>query len=163
MLSIIADIALIATPIVIALGFYFAYGQWASIRKARMAEIVISLTTSWDSAIMAESRQAISSKGKNLKKNYEEADNTNADEAFGSLTRVGDFFDALGVLVSEGFLECKIAYDLFGEAEKYYHGLYEPLIKSTDYKDYVPYFSRLHELFEKEKACRSKVKKKRAY
>lgn len=158
----IADIALIATAIFIAVGFYFAYNQWGSIRKARMAEIVISLTTSWDSPLMAESRRAVSLSDKNLKKDYEKADKNNEEEAFGSLTRVGDFFDALGVLVAEGLLECKIAYDLFGEAEKYYYSVYEPVITSTDYKDYVPYLSRLHELFIQEEGCRSKVKKKRA-
>jgi hypothetical protein len=162
MLSITADIALIATPIVIAIGFYFAYKQWVSIRKARMADIVISLTNTWDSTLMAESRHAVSLSGESLKKDYQKAIENSEKEAFGSLTRVGDFFDALGVLVAEGFLECKIAYDLFGEAEKYYHNIYESVITDTDYKDYVPYFSRLDELFTQEKSCRSTVKKKSA-
>lgn len=162
MLSITADIALIATPIVIAIGFYFAYKQWASIRKARMADIVISLTNTWDSTLMAESRHAVNLSGESLKKHYQKAIENNEEEAFGSLTRVGDFFDALGVLVAEGLLECKIAYDLFGEVEKYYHNIYKSVIADTDYKDYVPYFSRLHQLFTKEEGCRSKTKKRSA-
>ena len=162
MLSITADIALIVTPIVIAIGFRIAHEQWASIRKARMADIVISLTNTWDSTLLAESRQAVSLSGESLKKDYQKVDESNEEAAFGSLTRVGDFFDALGVLVAEGLLECKIAYDLFGEAEKYYHNIYKSVIADTNYKDYVPYFSRLHELFIKEEGCRSKTKKKSA-
>jgi len=162
MLSNAANIALIVTPIVIAIGFYFAYKQWASIRKARMADIVISLTNTWDSERMAESRRAVNLSGESLKKDYQKAIENKEEAAFGSLTRLGDFFDALGVLVAEGLLECKIAYDLFGEVEKYYYNFYKSVIADTDYKDYVPYFSRLHQLFTKEEGCRSKTKKKSA-
>lgn len=160
--SIIADIALIATPIVIAVGFYFAYGQWAATRKARMAEVVIRITDRWDSLLMAESRREVNLSGPNLKADYENADKSNDKKVFGSLTRTANFFDTLGVLVTEGFLECKIAYDLFGKAEKTYYRLYDPLINNPQYKDYTPYFCSLHDLFIKEEARRSQVKKRRA-
>lgn len=161
MLSIIADIALIVTPIVIAVGFYFAYKQWASTRNARMAELVVLITCYWNSQEMAESRRAVNECGSNLKKAWEDADKTNEISSYGSLIRVANFFDALGVQVGEGFLDIVIAYDLFGKAEKTYYRLYDPLINAREYEDYVPCFRKLHELFIKEEAHRSHVKQQR--
>lgn len=162
MSSIIVDIALVATPIVIAVGFYFAYAQWVSIRKARMAELVTLITSRWDSPEIVESRHKVNECGFNLKKVWEDADKTNEIESYSSLIRVANFFDALGVQVGEGFLDISIAYDLFGKAEKTYYRLYDPLINAREYEDYVPYFRRLHELFIKEEARRSHVKQRRA-
>lgn len=157
MLSSIVDIALVATPIVIAVGFYFAYGQWVSTRKARMAELVMLITSRWDSPEMAESRREVNLSGPNLKTDYENADRDNDRKAFGSLTRTANFFDTLGVLVAERYLKCKIAYDLFGRAERAYYELYDPLINSPGCKDYTPYFRDLDDRFAKEKARRSQV------
>lgn len=161
MLDIIVSAAIIATPIIIAIGFYFAYGQWQATRKARMAQVVISLMSVWDSPEMAESRRKVNESGSNLKKDYESADKANQIEAYGSFIRVVNFFDGLGVLVTEGFLETAIAYDLFGKAEKTYYRLYEPMITMREYEGYVPYFVKLHDLFVKEEARRSEVKQRR--
>jgi len=162
MLDIVVNAAVIATPIAIALGFYFAYGQWQATRKARMAQVVISLMSVWDSPEMAESRRKVNESGSNLRKDYESADKANQIEAYGSFIRVVNFFDGLGVLVAEGFLEIAIAYDLLGKAEKTYYRLYEPIFTTREYEGYVPYFAKLHELFIKEEARRSKVKQPRA-
>jgi len=116
----------------------------------------------WDSPEMAESRQKVNAYGPNLKKSYEDAEKTHALEAYTSLIRVANFFDALGVQVAEGFLDLCIAYDLFGKTEKTYYALYEHLINAPEYEEYVPYFRKLHELFVKEEAHRSQVKRQRA-
>lgn len=162
MLDTAVNAAIIATPIIIAVGFYFAYGQWQATRKARMAQVVISLMNIWLSPEMAESRRKVNESGSNLKKDYESADKANQIEAYSSLTQVINLFDGLGLLVAEGFLETSVAYDLFGKAEKTYHRIYEPMVTAREYEGYVPYFTKLHELFVKEEACRSKVKKPHA-
>jgi len=162
MLDIARNAALIATPIIIAIGFYFAYRQWQAIRNTRVAQVVVSLMSIWDSPEMTEARRRINESGTNLKKDFEAADKANQIEAYGVFIRVANFFDGLGVLVAEGFLEVAIAYDMYGKAEKTYCRLYEPMITAREYEGYVPYFIKLHELFVKEEARRSKVKQRRA-
>jgi hypothetical protein len=158
-MSTAVDIAAIATPIVIGVGFYFAWAQWRSLRKSRMAEVVLMMSNRWDSPEMAASRQGVTSSGEDLRTEYESALKARQLEAFTTLTAVGDFFDTLGVLCCEGYLKCKIAYDLFGAVEEYYWNLYKPILESTEHKDYLPYFTRLHELFVKEEAARCRIKK----
>lgn len=164
MLDIIVSAAIITTPIIIVIGFYFAYGQWQAMRNARIAQVVISLMSVWDSPEMAESRRKVNESGDNLKRDYESADKANQIEAYSSLIRVANFFDELGVLVAEGFLQTCVAYGVFGKAEKTYYRLYEPMITTKQYEGYVQYFVKLHELFIKEEARHStaKVKQRRA-
>ena len=157
-----ADIALILTPIIIGLGFYLGYGQWVSTRKARMAQLITLLAERWDSPEMVESRRRVNECGRRLKEVWEDADKAVEEPAFGSLIRVANFFDVLGVQVVEGFLDVRIAYDLFGKAEKTYYRLYDPLINSPECEEYVKCFRELHDLFVKEEARRSKTKKRRA-
>ena len=162
MLNTAASWALIATPVIIGIGLYFAYRECQSMRNARTAQVIVSLMNIWDSTEMAESRQKVTESGKNLQKDYEAADKINGIEVFTSFTRVANFFDGLGALVTEGLLDCYVAYDIWGKAEKYYYGIYEPMITSEQYQGYVQYFSKLHALFIQEEARRSKVKKRRA-
>ncbi len=162
MLDIIVNIAIIATPVIIAVGFYFTYGQWQAMRNARMAQVIISLMSVWDSPEMAESRRKVNESSSSLQKDYEAADKANQIEAYSSFIQAANFFDELGVLVAEGFLECSIAYEVFSKAEKTYYRLYEPMITSKQYEGYVQYFVKLHDLFVKEEARRSPVKMRRA-
>ena len=162
MVDIIVNYAIIATPIAIGLGFYFAYRQWKAVRNTRIAQTVISLMGQWDSPEMAESRHKVNESGSNLQSDYEKADNANLIEIYSSLTRVANFFDELGALVSEGYLDVTIAYDGWGKAEKTYYMLYEPMITQKKFEGYVVCFLKLHELFVKEEARRSKVKRPRA-
>ena len=164
MLNTIATWAIIATPIIIGAGFYFAYRQCQSMRNARIAQLVIDLMSVWDSPEMSESRRKVNESSKNLQKDYEAADQANQIEAYSSLIRVANFFDELGVLVAEGLLDIGIAYDVFGKAEKTYYGIYEPMITTKKYEGYVQYFIKLNDLFVKEEARRSvtKIKKRRA-
>ena len=137
MASCVADGAIIATPIVIAVGFYFAHRQWQSMRNARIAQLVISLMSVWDSPEMAESRRQVTESGKNLQKDYEAADQANKIEAYSSFIRVANFFDELGVIITEGLLDVRIAYDVWGKAEKTYYTLYDPMITLKKYEGYV--------------------------
>ncbi len=162
MLDIIANYAVIATPIVIGVGFYFAYRQWQAARNARIAQVIVSLMSQWDSPKMAESRRKVNESGPNLESDYKKADKANAIEAYSSFTEVSNFFDGLGALVAEGYLDVAIAFDVWGKAEKTYYGLYEPMLKNKNYEEYVLCFQKLHDLFVKEEARRSKVKRRRA-
>lgn len=154
--------ALIATPVIILGGFIFAWWQLKSMRNARVAELMVALGNMWDSDGMAESRRKITESGKNIQRDYEAADKANQIEVFTSYTRVANFFDELGALVAEGLLDVRIAYDVWGKAEKTYYAIYEPMITTPKYEEYVQYFAQLHDLFTIEKARRSnKVAKKR--
>ncbi len=161
LLSILADWGVILTPIIIGVGFYFARRQWQGQRNTRMAQLVISITNSWTSPEMSESRRKINELGVKIKQEYEAADKENRIEAYTSITQVLNFFDTLGVLVSEGFLTVKIAYDVFGKAEKIYCRLYEPLITAREFEGYVPCVLKLHDLFVKEEGRRSPIKEGR--
>jgi hypothetical protein len=116
----------------------------------------------WDSPEMAEARRKVNESGSKLKQDYEVADKNYQIEAYGSLIRVINFFDMLGVLVANGYLDLDLAYDMYGKAEKTYHRLYEPLISAREYEGYVPYFMELHNLLIKEEARRSKSRERRA-
>lgn len=161
-MDIVVSLAIIITPIIIAVSFYFAYGQWQATRKARMAQVVIWLMNVWDSPETAEARRKVNESGTNLRKDYEAADKAHQIEAYSSFIRVANFFDELGVLCTEGYLATCIAYDIFGKAEKTYYRLYEPMICSREYEGYAQYFIKLHDLFIKEEARHSKVKSRRA-
>lgn len=162
MLNTATSAALIATPIIIGIGFYFAYRQWDTIRKTRTAEVVVSLMDTWDSPQMAESRRKVNESGSNLRRDYEAADKANQIESYAEFIRVANFFDELGVLVAEGLLDRAIAYDVWGKAEKTYYRLYEPMITTKQYEGYAQYFIKLHELLIKEEAQRSTIKQRRA-
>ncbi len=161
-LDTVVKIAFIATPITVIVGFYFAYRQWNAVRNTRMADLILRLGQLWDSEAMAESRHKLNTLGKDIKKTFEEADKSNDIAAYTTLGRTLNYFDTVGVLVCEGFLSCSIAYDILGKAERTYYGLYESLIKTKPFDDYVPYFAKLHDLFIKEEARRSKTKQRRA-
>ncbi|MBA7673793.1 hypothetical protein ES703_81997 [subsurface metagenome] len=152
--DIAKDVALIITPIVIGLGFFFAHRQLVSNRNTRMAEIVLAITTRWDSAEMHASRSKLNQMGSKLWETLKAADTENTED-FYILLRVADFFDAIGLLVMEGFLSRKMAYDLFGAAEEHYYNLYRPTIDEHRFKSSFISFQRLHETFKKEAARRS--------
>lgn len=160
--QIAVNLALIVSPIVIAVGFGFAWLQLASMRKARMAELVMLLFAQWSSPQMVKARQSVCISGSDLQADFEVADKNNDEKFFSDYTAVSNFFDTLGVLVYERYLDCAIAFDTFGKAEKFYHGLYESIITAAGFKGNLSYFIRLHELFIQEEECRSKKKNRHA-
>ena len=159
--DILTNIAIILTPIVIGLGFFFAHRQLLSGQNARMAGIILSVTERWDSPAISESRMRINKLGNDLTRTIKEADDT-ASEELAVLVRVANFYDALGLLVMEGFLNRSMAYDYFGVSEEYYYGLYSDTINDPKFSSYLECFKRLHETFKKEAASRSKEEPRRA-
>ncbi len=151
--DVVKDIALIITPIVIGVGFFFAHRQLVSNRNTRMAEIVLSITSRWDSTEMHESRCKLNQLGGKLGEAINKADSENTED-FYPLLRVADFFDALGLLVMEGFLSREMAFDLFGAAEEHYYNLYRPTISDHRFRSSFISFERLNETFKKEAAKR---------
>jgi len=145
-------IAVIVTPIIIGVGFWFAHRQLNSQRNARMAEIILHITDHWDSNDMKKCRMKVHSLGDKLKdKVEEETKNPNSLEIL-DLVKVANFFDSLGLMVMEGFISCPMAYQLFGRAEEEHYGYYRKLLEDAGYKPYFQYFTQLHEAFGKEKA-----------
>lgn len=150
--DVAVNIAIILTPIVIGGGFLYARRQLESTRNARMAQIILSISEQWDSKHMEESRHVVHACGDKLRNRIEEEEGKEDSEALSTLVRVGNFFDSLGLLVIEGFIDCAMAYKLFGRAEEHFYNLYRPTLEEPKYKPYFEYFTELNEAFTKEKA-----------
>ena len=162
-MSVAVSIAIIITPIVIGLGFVFAYKQlrasyrqWETMRAARMAQVILELAAHWDSNGLKESRRKVRENADRLKEAIEEATRNNSEDLY-DLVEVGNFFDTVGVLVMEGFVSCRIAYDLFGEPEENYYKTYKSILEDPEYKNSYKYFIQLHDAFKNEEAERSKM------
>ena len=154
----IVNIAWIITPIVIGLGFFFAYRQLVATRNARMAEIILSITQQWDSPQMELSRRMVDQCGRHLRERIEEEEGKPDSEDLRTLVRVANFFDSLGLLIMEGFLSCSMTYKLFGRAEEHFYNAYRSILEEPRYKEYFKYFVELHQAFTKEEARLSKKK-----
>ena len=157
-MDIAVKIAIIVTPIFIVVGFIFTYRQLVASRAARMAEVIMRLTAQWDSDELKRSRHKVKSNSERLKQGIEEAHRSNSEELF-DLVQVGNFFDTVGVLVAEGFLTRRIAYDLLGGPEESYFKIYRDILEDMEYKNALKYFIKLHEAFQNEEAERSKIPK----
>ncbi len=162
-MDIVVNIAAIITPIVIGGGFIFAYKHWKAderqgeaISNARMTQIVLQLTEQWESEALKKSRQKVNENARQLKQAIEQAD-ADDNEVLYDLVAVGNYFDALGVLVMEGCLSCAIAHNLFSESVGHYYNVYRPLLEDTRQARKFRYFIQLHESFANEEARRSNV------
>jgi len=153
-LELAVNIALIATPIIIAFGFIFAYRQLKAARADRIAQIILSLASEWDSDKLKRCRAKVKTNSKQLQDAVMSAEKEDNPDLF-DLVHVGNFFDTLGMLVAEGFLTRRIAYDLFGHPEGSYFQFFELLMK--DRPEAYKYWVALHRSFEDEKAERSKI------
>lgn len=131
-------------------------------RNTRTAQLIISLAGRWDSTEMAQARQAVNLSGRNLKTDFDNADKQNDIKAYTDYIRVANFFDELGLLVSQGFIKCSIAWEVWGKTEKNYYRFYDSIINSQENKDYFSNFIELNKLFTNQEACRLKTKSKHA-
>lgn len=159
-MGIVSDIAIIATPVIILVGFMFTYKHLQASRNTRLAEVILSLTIQWDGTLVEEGRSKVDECGNESKvkaRIEEEAKNPNRTELH-KLVRVANFFDSLGALVAEGLVDCRVAYKLFGRPEDHYYNLYRSILEDTAYKDYFKCFIELHEAFTKEEAKLSRGK-----
>ena len=155
-MGIVVSIAIIITPILIVGGFYFAYRECQAIRALRIAQVILDLSAQWDGEELKESRQKVKQNAERLKQAIEEAQASSSKELF-DLVQVGNFFDTLGVLVIEGFLNCRIAYDIFGAPEESYYNIYKSILDDPNCKNNYKYFIQLNEAFKNEEAERSKI------
>jgi hypothetical protein len=138
----------IITAIILGTALFYAYRQWRSTQNARMADIILDITARWDSEEMERSRNTVC-KSTNLKQEIENASQENSIDLY-DLIRVGNFFDSLGALTAEGYLDCKLCYQLFGAAEERYYQRYKPLIDDTQHGNKFKYFTKLHLVFAKQ-------------
>ncbi len=157
------DLATIATPLVLGGGFYFAWRQFDAMRRTRMAELIMSLCDRWDSTALEEARQELNKIGAadQVKEEIIKADKDNSENLY-PLVRIGNFYDSVGILVHEGFLDKDIAYELMGTAFETYYGLYSGILRDSDYKDFFKCFKELDGIFTKIKAGHSKTKARSA-
>lgn len=160
--QLVANIAIIIAPFIVAGGLVFAWSQCEAMKKARMAELVLSLFDQWSSPQMAKSRHAICINSLNLETVFDDVNKSNDEKLFYDYTMLPNFLDTVGVLICEGYLDRKIAFDMFGKSVQYYYGLFESIIKDPAFKGNLSYFTKLHDLFLQEEADRSKVKKRSA-
>jgi len=151
-------IAIIATPIAIGAGFWFARRQLISQRNARTAEIILHITEHWDSEDMKKCRMKVHGLGDELKTTIEAEAKKRDSEEILNLVKVANFFDSLGLMVMEGLIPCPMAYQLFGRAEEEYYKYYRSMLEDAKYKDYFKYFIQLQEAFVKERARCSPAK-----
>jgi len=140
--------ATILTPIILAAALFYAYRQWHSTQNARMADIILDITARWDSPEMETSRNKVCT-SLNLKQDIENASQANSMELF-DLIRVANFFDSLGSLTAEGYLDCKLCYNLFGAAEESYYKRYRPIIEDSQHSKKFKYFAELHIVLAKQ-------------
>lgn len=135
-----------------------AQEQIEALRKTRTAEIILKLIEQWDSKDLQNSRQKLSSLGtkEEVKKKIVEERDGKSEDLY-PLIMVSNFFDTLGVMVLNGYLEQQIAYDLFGIAFNTYANLYESVLEDLTYKKYLIYFLKLRDVFKKIEASRSDV------
>ena len=162
-MDIAVNIAVIITPIVIGVGFIFAYKHWKAderqsqaISNARLTQIVLQLAERWESKEIRKSRQKVNENAKELKQAIEQADASDSEDLY-DLVAVGNYFDALGVLVMEGCLSCSIAYNLFSESVQHYYGVYKPLLEDAKHAKKFRYFIQLRDAFRNEETRRSTV------
>jgi hypothetical protein len=160
--QIAGSISAIITPVILLVGAIIAYIQWSSMRNSRMAQLVDSLGAQWNSEEMTKARQAVNDSGRKLKADMEKADTDNNLKLYTDYSRVANFFDELGILVSEGFIKCSIVWLVWGKAEQHYYKLYEGIINSEENKGYYPSFIKLNKLITKEEACQTRPKSKHA-
>ena len=146
----LANLAGIATPIVIAIGFYFAYRHWEALLADRVAQIILSISEQWNSEGMRKARQLTYSYEKNLPAKIKELADANSPKWY-ELMSVPNFFDTLGLIVMEGLIPRPMAYRIFGETTLNYSLLYEPTIKEPGQEIYWPYLIRLVAVFNEEK------------
>lgn len=163
----VVSYAQIVTPIVLLLGFGFAYYQLLEMRKqihetqrmtesarrARMAQVIDSLSEFWESEVLRRGRKLASDHPKVLKDHFLKIDQENSDEYY-YIAAVANFMDTLGVVVKEGFLDCSIAFDIFHRAEDHYFQLFRDYLQDQAHKDELEYWHRLHRLFQTEGARR---------
>lgn len=158
-MSTLLQIATIVTPIVLAGGFYFAWRQFDAIRKARMARLVLSLYEVWDSPRLEEARQKLNeiARPEEIKNKIIEATENNSAELY-PLIRVGNFYDTVGSLISESYLDKDIAYELMATAFDRYNHLYSAILRDPNFKDYFKCFQELGKIFRNIKADLEKGK-----
>jgi len=159
---LLVQIANILMPVVIAFGFWFAWRQVDAIRRARMAEIILMLYERWDSNFLEESRKALYElgSGQAVKKEIIKAHEEKLPALY-PLVRVGNFFDTVGALVTQGFLDKEVAFKLMGTAFETYKGLYKDILIEPRFRGFLKCFTELDEIFDKIKASQSKVKARR--
>jgi len=146
----LVDLAEIATPIVIAIGFFFAYRHWKTLQAARMAQIILSISERWDSEEIMRGRRLTYDYERNLTAKLKELGDANSHEWY-ELTSVPNFFDTLGSIVMEGLLSRSMAYKLFGETALNYFRLYQPSMQEPGQELYWQYFISLITVLNEEK------------
>jgi len=152
--------ATLIAPLILLAGFYFAWRQFDAARKQRMSEIALKLVERWDSPALEESRKKLNELGTKEKvKAAMVGEEANSDELY-VLARVGNFFDTVGALVAEGYLDKEIAYDLMAPPFETYYGLYKGLIDDPSTTDYFPCIKKLESIFAKVKGSRKKTEAK---
>jgi len=125
--DIATAVASICTLLVVLAALLLGWRQLGSMETARKAQLLTDLSRRWDEELLVESRQAASdyAGGEELASALERHDQENTRDYY-VLGRLPNFFEDLGILVSEGAISPQMVAKSLGSSAKSYWRLYQP-------------------------------------
>jgi len=147
------QIAAIATPVLVLVGLIFAIQQLRAAHDARMVGIVLTLLQRWESVDMQRSKNAVRAYygPQPLMEGVKAMDDLEQD--VGELLSPLRFLNWLGVLVRRKFLSVAVAYDVFGNDERFFHAMYFDVMENWLRPSAFDGLIYLHSEFEKRRAA----------
>ena len=139
------------TCIIAMSAFYALVFQFRGIAGARHAgesEILMRITQMWDSEEFIKARRAVGKHEDNLQEIIEKCEKENQEEYF-LITKVGNYFESIGVLLDRKYLRKNLMIDLLGDSAKYYYKLYEGYIIATRQKGDIDLYEHFEHLAKK--------------
>ncbi len=140
--DIVTAIAALFTFGVLTFAAFYARHQLHSLERTREAQLLSDLSRRWDEELLGESRQAVEKykDGTKLKQALKELKENNNKQYY-VLLRLPDFYEDLGLLVTNKCLSPQLAKDMFGTVIKYHYARYKSTIQFMrgKYKDKTIY------------------------
>lgn len=130
--DIATAVASICTLLVVLAALLLGWCQLSSMETARKAQLLTDLSRRWDEELLVESRQAANryAGGEELASALERHDQQNTKDYY-VLVRLPNFFEDLGILVSEGAISPKLVAKSLRSPAKGYWALYQPYISAV--------------------------------
>jgi len=153
-------------PIIISAGVIIAWWELRHYKRSRQQEFILNMSCMWDSEPFVESKRLIreiASSNKDLREallGYRK----NSKIEYYVLMRVPNYFEDLGFLVKEGYLDAHVADSLFGRAIIMHYRYFRNHIQSErdpTNPESCEYFKNFEELYKIINKIRQKPKKKK--
>lgn len=140
-------------PIILSAGVILAWWELRHFKKSRQQEFILNMSCMWDSEPFVESKRLIreiASSNKDLREallGYRK----NSKIEYYVLMRVPNYFEDLGFLVKEGYLDVRVADSLFGRAIIMHYRYFRNYIQSErdpTNPESCEYFKNFEELYK---------------